>query len=188
MSGCAVIPKPPVGTPQPGPSKFPSGKPGTVQAALRRRIEVPLAIRPDRLHRVFRILMSWKSYHLYGFRIGRNTAYDEPDPDWDLPGSSPRPVNRTTMAQPVAQTRKETFKYVYDFGNDGGMRSNWKRSSRRNPRSSTRACSRKTKTAQPPRSASQNQNRLKRIILTHHQRLCFLQRGPAAPLRIREGV
>ena len=85
---------------------------------VRRRIEVPLAIRLDRLHQVFQIAMGWENCHLYEFRIGRDIAYGFPDPNGDLLGESSRPVNRTTLAQLLAQTRNNTFKYVYDFGDD----------------------------------------------------------------------
>jgi hypothetical protein len=89
-----------------------------VKPPVRRRLAVPLAIRLDRLHRVFQIAMGWENYHLYEFRIGRDIAYGQPDPDWDFPSSSPRPANKMTLAQLVAQTRNKTFKYVYDFGDD----------------------------------------------------------------------
>ena len=90
----------------------------TVKPPVRRRIEVPLAIRLDRLHRVFQIVMGWEDYHLYEFRIGRDIAYGVADRDWDFPGSSPRPANKTTLADLLARTRNKTFKYVYDFGDD----------------------------------------------------------------------
>jgi len=89
-----------------------------VRPPVRRRIEVPLTIRLDRLHEVFQAVMGWENYHLYEFRIGRDIAYGVPDPSGDFLGSSSRPANRTTLAQLVAQTRNKTFKYVYDFGDD----------------------------------------------------------------------
>ena len=89
-----------------------------VKPPVRRRIEVPLAIRLDRLHRVFQVVLGWEDYHLYEFRIGRDIAYGVPDPDWDFPGSSSRSANKATLADLLAQTRNKTFKYVYDFGDD----------------------------------------------------------------------
>jgi hypothetical protein len=89
-----------------------------VKPRVGRQIEVPLAIRLDRLHRVFQIVMGWEGYHLFEFRIGRNIAYGVPDLNWDFLESSPRPASRTTLAQLLAQTRNNTFKYVYDFGDD----------------------------------------------------------------------
>jgi hypothetical protein len=85
---------------------------------VRRRIEVPLAIRLDRLHQVFQVAMGWENCHLYEFRVGRDIAYGIPDPNGDLLGESSRPANRTTLAQLLAQARNNTFKYVYDFGDD----------------------------------------------------------------------
>jgi hypothetical protein len=89
-----------------------------VEPPVRRRIEVPLTIRLDRLHQVFQVVMGWENYHLYEFRIGRDIAYGVPDPNGDLLGSSRRPANRTTLAQLLAQARNNTFKYIYDFGDD----------------------------------------------------------------------
>jgi hypothetical protein len=89
-----------------------------VRPPVRRRIEVPLTIRLDRLHEVFQAVMGWENYHLYEFRIGRDIAYGVPDPNGDFLGSSSRPANRTTLAQLVAQTCNKTFKYIYDFGDD----------------------------------------------------------------------
>jgi hypothetical protein len=70
-----------------------------VRPPVRRRIEVPLTIRLDRLHEVFQAVMGWENYHLYEFRIGRDIAYGVPDPNGDFLGSSSRPANRTTLAQ-----------------------------------------------------------------------------------------
>ena len=89
-----------------------------VKPSVRRRIEVPLATRLDRLHRVFQIVMGWENCHLYEFRVGREIAYGEPDPDWDFRGSSTRRANKATLAELLAETRNKTFKYVYDFGDD----------------------------------------------------------------------
>jgi len=89
-----------------------------VKPPVRRRIEVPLGIRLDRLHRVLQIVMGWEGYHLYEFRVPRDIAYGVPYRDWDFPGSSPRPANRATLEDLLAQTRNKVFKYVYDFGDD----------------------------------------------------------------------
>ena len=89
-----------------------------VKPPVRRRIEVPLSIRLDRLHRVVQIAIGWEDYHLYEFRIGRDIAYGVPDPHWDFPGSSTRSAKQTTLASLLAQTRHKRFKYVYDFGDD----------------------------------------------------------------------
>ena len=51
---------------------------------VRRRIEVPLAIRLDDLHLVIQAVMGWENSHLYEFRVGRDIAYGEPNPDFDF--------------------------------------------------------------------------------------------------------
>jgi hypothetical protein len=88
-----------------------------VKPPVKRLIEVPLSIRLDRLHKVFQIVIGWENVHLYEFRIGRKIAYGVPDPDWDF-GRSPRPANKTTLAELFAATRNKPFKYVYDFGDN----------------------------------------------------------------------
>ncbi len=87
---------------------------------VRRRIEVPLAIRLDDLHLVIQAVMGWENYHLYEFRVGRDIAYGEPNPGLDFPGSGSGPANRTTLATLLGQVsaRTKSFKYVYDFGDD----------------------------------------------------------------------
>jgi hypothetical protein len=89
-----------------------------VKPTVRRRIEVPLDIRLDRLHRVFQIVVGWEDYHLYEFRIGQSITYGIPYSDRDFPGSSPRSAKKATLADLLAQTRNKTFQYVYDFGDD----------------------------------------------------------------------
>jgi hypothetical protein len=89
-----------------------------VKPPVRRRLEVPLALRLDRLHRVFQIVMGWENYHLYEFRVGRDIAYGIPDPDWASPGEGLRPADKATLADLLAQTRTGRFKYIYDFGDD----------------------------------------------------------------------
>ena len=89
-----------------------------VRPPVSRRIKVPLAIRLDRLHRVFQIVMGWEDYHLYEFRNRMRHRLGVADRDWDFPGSSPRPANKTILADMLARTRNKTFKYVYDFGDD----------------------------------------------------------------------
>jgi hypothetical protein len=60
-----------------------------VKPPVRRRIEVPLTVRLDRLHRVLQIVMGWEGYHLYEFRVARDIAYGVPDRDWDFPDRGP---------------------------------------------------------------------------------------------------
>ena len=78
----------------------------TVKPPVRRRIEVPLAIRLDRLHRVFQIVMGWEDYHLYEFRIGRDIAYGVADRDWDFPDRAR--ARRTRQPWPTCSARPAT--------------------------------------------------------------------------------
>ena len=98
-----------------------------VKPPVRRRIEVPLAIRLDRLHRVFQIVLGWEDYHLYQFRIGRDIAYGVPDPDWDFSGSGSRPANKATLADLLVKSKRrvragcrivntETLEMLQKFG------------------------------------------------------------------------
>ncbi len=87
-----------------------------VRPRVVRRIEVPLDIRLDRLHLVIQAVMPWEDYHLYEFRAGK-TAWGEPDPDWDVPGTSPLPAREASLGDLLGPSRRR-FAYVYDFGDD----------------------------------------------------------------------
>jgi pRiA4b ORF-3-like protein len=91
-----------------------------VSPAIRRRIEVPLNMRLNRLHRVMQIVMGWEDYHLHEFRIGRSISYGEPAPDWDFPGSSRLPAGGASLGDLLARIpgKSKKFTYVYDFGDD----------------------------------------------------------------------
>ena len=53
-----------------------------VEPKVIRRIEVPLAIKLDRLHDVLQAVMGWGDYHLYEFRFRGDVGFGIPDPDW----------------------------------------------------------------------------------------------------------
>ena len=91
-----------------------------VSPAIRRRIEVPLNMHLDRLHRVMQIVMGWEDYHLYEFSIGRSIRYGEPDPDWDFPESTILPARGASLGDLLARIpgKSKKFTYVYDFGDD----------------------------------------------------------------------
>jgi hypothetical protein len=91
-----------------------------ISPAIRRRIEVPVTMRLNRLHRVMQIVMGWEDYHLYEFRIGRSIRYGEPDPDWDFPGSGCLPASGASLGDLLARIpgRSKKLTYVYDFGDD----------------------------------------------------------------------
>src|SRR5436305_10963978 len=52
-----------------------------VEPTVLRRIEVPLAIRLDRLHLTIQAAMGWTDSHLYEIRA-RDVGWGVPDPDW----------------------------------------------------------------------------------------------------------
>jgi Plasmid pRiA4b ORF-3-like protein len=87
-----------------------------VTPRVRRRVEVPLDIRLDELHRVIQAAMGWEDYHLYEFRRA-GTAWGVPDPTWDFPGTSALPAADASLADLLGD-RAKRFTYVYDFGDD----------------------------------------------------------------------
>jgi len=91
-----------------------------VSPAIRRRIEVPLNMRLDRLHWVMQIVMGWEDCHLYEFRVGRSISYGEPDPDWDFAESSRLPASGASLGDLLARIpgKSKKFTYVYDFGDN----------------------------------------------------------------------
>jgi hypothetical protein len=82
-------------------------KPGVV-----RRIEVPLAIRLDRLHLLLQAAMGWTNSHLYEFRA-RDIGWGIPDPDFD---NGPLDARKARLADIVEDTGLRSLKYLYDFG------------------------------------------------------------------------
>ena len=85
-----------------------------VEPVVSRRIEVPLAIRLDRLHHVLQIVVGWTDSHLYEFRF-RGIGFGIPDPDWGI-GDGPIDARKTTLLAVIEDTGAKSFKYLYDFG------------------------------------------------------------------------
>ena len=85
-----------------------------VKPAVTRRIEVPLAIRLDRLHLAIQVAMGWTDSHLYEFRI-RDIGWGTPDPEWNY-RSGPLDARKATLLTVLEDTGAKTFKYLYDFG------------------------------------------------------------------------
>lgn len=85
-----------------------------VEPVVSRRIEVPLAIRLDRLHHVLQIVVGWTDSHLYEFRF-RGIGFGIPDPDWGM-GDGPIDARKTTLLAAIEDTGAKSFKYLYDFG------------------------------------------------------------------------
>lgn len=83
-----------------------------VKPVVMRRIEVPLALRLDRLHLVLQVALGWTNSHLYEFRF-RDVGFGIPDPDWEHDILDAR---KATLAAVIADTGARSFKYLYDFG------------------------------------------------------------------------
>ncbi|SES11119.1 plasmid pRiA4b ORF-3 family protein [Sphingobium sp. YR768] len=86
-----------------------------VTPAVSRTLEVPLNIRLDRLHTVIQTAFSWTDSHLWEMRFGQ-TGFGIPDPEYGFDG--PLDARKATLAQVLADTRRRTFRYLYDFGDD----------------------------------------------------------------------
>jgi hypothetical protein len=83
-----------------------------VKPLVRRRIDVPLTIRLDRLHLVFQAAMGWTNSHLYEIRA-RDVGWGLPDPDW---GDGPLDARKTRLIDVLEDVGGKTLKYLYDFG------------------------------------------------------------------------
>ena len=84
-----------------------------VPPIVSRTLEVPLNIRLDRLHTVFQTAFSWTDSHLWEMSFGQ-TGFGIPDPEYGFDG--PLDARKATLAQVLADTRRKTFRYLYDFG------------------------------------------------------------------------
>ena len=85
-----------------------------VEPTVTRTLQVPDAIRLDRLHMALQAAMGWDDMHLYAFTAG-GVTWGAPDPDI---GGDDRPADKITLAEAMADTGTHRFRYVYDFGDD----------------------------------------------------------------------
>jgi len=83
-----------------------------VKPMVQRRIEVPLAIRLDRLHLVLQAAMGWTGSHLYEIRA-RDVGWGLPDPDFD---EGPLDARKARLVDVLEDAGVKTIKYLYDFG------------------------------------------------------------------------
>ena len=83
-----------------------------VEPMVLRRIEVPLAIRLDRLHLVIQAAMGWTDSHLYEIRTG-DVGWGIPDPDW---GDGPLDARKARLVDVLEDIGVKTVRYLYDFG------------------------------------------------------------------------
>jgi len=83
-----------------------------VKPPVQRRVEVPLAIRLDRLHLVLQAAMGWTNSHLYEIRA-RDVGWGLPDPDF---GDGPLDAKKARLIDVLEDAGTKTVKYLYDFG------------------------------------------------------------------------
>ncbi len=83
-----------------------------VKPLVQRRVEVPLAIRLDRLHLVLQAAMGWSNSHLYEIRA-RDVGWGLPDPDF---GEGPLDAKKACLIDVLEDVGVKTVKYLYDFG------------------------------------------------------------------------
>ena len=83
-----------------------------VEPAVVRRVEVPLAIRLDRLHLVLQAAMGWTNSHLYEIRA-RDVGWGRPDPQF---GDGPLDASKARLIDVLEDVRARSLKYLYDFG------------------------------------------------------------------------
>jgi hypothetical protein len=86
-----------------------------IDPVILRRIKVPLTIRLDRLHLTVQAAMGWTNSHLYEIKAGKN-SWSDPSPEWG--GDGPLNARKFTLLDALEKSRKKTFKYTYDFGDD----------------------------------------------------------------------
>ena len=83
-----------------------------VKPAVLRRIEVPLAIRLDRLHLAIQAAMGWTNSHLYELRTA-DVGWGIPDSDW---GNGPLDARKARLIDVLEDVGTKTLRYLYDFG------------------------------------------------------------------------
>lgn len=83
-----------------------------VKPPVQRRVEVPLAIRLDRLHLVLQAAIGWTNSHLYEIRA-RDVGWGLPDPDF---GDGPLNAKKARLIDVLEDAGTKTIKYLYDFG------------------------------------------------------------------------
>jgi hypothetical protein len=83
-----------------------------VEPAVVRRVEVPVAIRLDRLHQVLQAALGWTDSHLYELRA-RDIGWGVPDPDF---GDGPLDARKARLLDVLEDVGVRSLKYLYDFG------------------------------------------------------------------------
>jgi hypothetical protein len=83
-----------------------------VEPKVLRRLEVPLAIRLDRLHLTIQAAMGLTNSHLYEIRAG-SVGWGLPDPDWP---DGPLDARKAKLVDVLEDVSVKTLRYLYDFG------------------------------------------------------------------------
>jgi Plasmid pRiA4b ORF-3-like protein len=83
-----------------------------VEPAVVRRIEVPFAIRLDRLHAVLQAAVGWTNSHFWEFRAA-DVGWGIPDPGW---GDGPLDASKARLKGVVKDTGVKRLAYLYDYG------------------------------------------------------------------------
>ncbi len=107
-----------------------------VEPPVLRRIEVPLAIRLDRLHSALQAAIGWTDSHLYEIRV-RDVRWGVPDPDW---GDGPLDARKARLIDVLEETGAKTLSSTSTISaTAGSTRSRSSASPRRCRASHTRA-------------------------------------------------
>jgi hypothetical protein len=85
-----------------------------VEPEVRRRIEVPLSLRLDRLHLAIQAAMGWTNSHLFEIRA-QDIGWGIPDPDWPDGFFDARKVR---LIDVLEDTGVKTLHYIYDYGDN----------------------------------------------------------------------
>jgi hypothetical protein len=85
-----------------------------VKPTVLRRVEVPFAIRLDRLHMTIQAAMGWTNSHLYELRAG-DVAWSTPYPDSDGPDDL-LDARKARLGDILEDIGRKKLTYLYDFG------------------------------------------------------------------------
>jgi hypothetical protein len=81
---------------------------------VRRRIEVPISLRLDRLHLAIQAAMGWTNTHLFEIRA-RDVGWGVPDPDWR---DGPLDARKARLIDVLEDSGTKTLHYIYDYGDN----------------------------------------------------------------------
>ena len=93
---------------------------GIEKPSVWRQVLVPAHITFDQFHQIIQTVFGWEDYHLYQFSKsgwGSKPIYKIPD---EYDNDETTQDSRTTFLSEVFTAAKQTFAYIYDFGD------NWK--------------------------------------------------------------